>query len=73
VNPSPTISLLFPGRLYSPRKYLLPAEDPESEMTSSGKHGDQVFGNPPFGQKHFEDLVPGKIAFSFFTEFHHPF
>ena len=27
-------------------------------MTPVGKHGDQAFGNSPFGQKHLEDLVP---------------
>ena len=27
-------------------------------MTPVGKHGDQVFGNSPFGQKHLEDHVP---------------
>jgi hypothetical protein len=31
-------------------KYALTAEDLESGMTPVGKHGDQVFGNPPFGQ-----------------------
>ena len=27
-------------------------------MAPVGEHGDQVFGNSPFGQKHLEDLVP---------------
>ena len=27
-------------------------------MAPVGEHGDQVFCNPPFGQKHPEDLVP---------------
>jgi len=35
-------------------------------MTSSGQHGDQVFGNPPFGQEHLEDLVPER-SFSAFS------
>jgi len=39
-------------------KYPLPAEDLESGMTPVGKHGNQILGNPPFGQKHLEDLVP---------------
>ncbi len=26
-------------------------------MTPVGKHGDQVFGNPPFDQEHLENLV----------------
>ncbi len=38
--------------------YAIPAEGLESGMTPVGKHGDQVFGNPPFGQEHLKDLVP---------------
>ena len=51
-----------PGQVFHggliPWKYTLIAEDPESGMSPVGKHGDQVLGNPPFGQEHFEDLVP---------------
>lgn len=41
-----------------PRKYPLTAENLESGMPPVGEHDDQVLGNPPFGQKHLEDLVP---------------
>jgi hypothetical protein len=43
---------------FTPAKYTLTAEDLESGMAPVGEHSDQVFCNPPFGQKHLEDLVP---------------